>query len=133
MDIGVKVFSSIMCKRLFKIIKLNRCPTQFVSSLGVGFQDIRFVIKTALHDLHKHNLPMYVAFVDLAKESDTLSHSMMLNILEQYGSPTKLRHATAWMYADLKIVLKTVKAKAYTGQKVGVRQGDCMAPIYFIL
>ena len=124
-----------MCKRLFKIIKLNGCPTQFGSSLGVGCQDIRFVVKTALQDLYKHNIPTSVAFVDLAKASDMLSHSMMLNILEQYGSPPKLRHATARMYADLKIVLKIVKAKAYTGQKVGVRKGDCMAPIllYFMI
>ena len=36
------------------------------------------------------------------------------------------------MYNDLKIVLKTGKAKAQMGQKVGVRQGGCMAPVLFL-
>ena len=60
MAIGDKVFSSIMCKRLFKIIKQHKCPTQFGSPPGVGSQDGCFVIKMALHAWHKHNLPAYV-------------------------------------------------------------------------
>ena len=67
MDIGAKLFSSMMWKRLFKIIKLHGCPTQFGSSPGFGCQYGRFFIKTALHAHHKHNLPTYVAFVDLVK------------------------------------------------------------------
>ena len=47
MDIGAKVYSSMVCKTLFKIIKLHRCPSQFGSSPGVGYQDGRFFIKTA--------------------------------------------------------------------------------------
>ena len=62
MDIGAKVFSSIMCKHLFCIIKKYECTTQFGSSPGVGCPDGRFVIKTALHTRHKHNLPTYVDF-----------------------------------------------------------------------
>ena len=57
----------------------------------------------------------------------------MLKILEQYGAQPKLRHAILRMYAYLKIVLNIVKAKAEMGQKVGVRQGDCMAPVIFYL
>ena len=33
------------------------------------------------------------------------------------------------MYADLKIVLKIGKSKAEMKQTIGVRQGDCMAPV----
>ena len=36
------------------------------------------------------------------------------------------------MYADLKIVLKLGKSKAEMNQTVGVRQGDCMAPVLFL-
>ena len=132
MDIGAKVFSGMMCKRLFKIIKLHGCPTPFGSSPGFGCQYGCFVIKTALHALHKHNLSTYVAFVDLIKAFDTLSHSMMLKILEQYGAPPNLRSAITWMYADLKIVLKIGNAKAEMGKKVGVIQGDCRVPVLFL-
>ena len=57
---------------------------------------------------------------------------MLLKILERYGAPPKLRSAIARMYSDLKIILKIGKAKAEMGQKVGVRQGDCMAPVLFL-
>ena len=63
MDIGAKVFRSMMFKILFKRIKLDGCPTKFGSSPGVGCQDGRFVIKTELHARHKHNIPTYVAFL----------------------------------------------------------------------
>ena len=56
----------------------------------------------------------------------------MLKILERYGAPPKLRHAIAWMYADLKIVLKIGKAKAEIGKKMGVRKGDCMSPVLYL-
>ena len=72
--------------------------------------------KDALHTRHKHNLPTYVAFVGLVKVFDTVSHSMLLKILERYSAPPKLRSAISRMYSDLKIILKIGKAKAETGQ-----------------
>ena len=104
-----------MCKRLFCIIKKHGCTTQFGSSPEVGCPDGRFVIKTALQTRHKHNLPTYVAFVDLVKAFDTVSHSMLLKILERYGAPPKLHSAIARMYSDLKIILKIGKGKAEMG------------------
>ena len=58
---------------------------------------------------------------------------MMLEILERYGTPPKLRSAIVWMYTDIKIVLKIRKAKAEMGQKVGVKQGDCMATVLLFI
>ena len=45
MDIGDKVFSSLICKRLFKIIKKHGVKYQFGFSPGVGCQDGTFTIK----------------------------------------------------------------------------------------
>ena len=132
MDIGANLFISMMCKRLFKIIKLHGCPTQFGSSPEVGCQDGCFFIKMAPHACHKHNLPTYVAFIDLVKSFDTVSHSMIPKILEQYGAPPKLCTATAWMYTDMKILFKIRNANAEMGQNVGLRQGDCMVLVLFL-
>ena len=72
MDIGAKVFSSLICKRLFKIIKKHGVKYQFGSSTGFGFQDGTFTIKTIPNTQHNHNLPSYAAFVDLVKAFDTV-------------------------------------------------------------
>ena len=58
---------------------------------------------------------------------------MLMLILERYGVPTKLRSSIERMYKYLKIVLKTGKAKAEMNHTVGVIQGDCMAPVLFLL
>ena len=81
---------------------------------------------------HNHNLPSYAAFVDPVKAFDTVNHDMMFKILDHYGAPPKLRSAISRMYQDLKIVLKIGKIEEKMSQTVGVRQGDCMAPVLFI-
>ena len=132
MDIGSKMFSILICKRLFKIIKKHGVKYQFEYSPEVGCQDGTFKIKIILHTRNNHNLPFYAAFVDLVKAFDTVNHVMMLKILERYGTPPKLRSAISRMYQDLKVVLKIGKIEEKRSQTVGVRQGDCMAPILFL-
>ena len=112
MDIGAKVFSSIMCKILFKINNLHGVKYQFGYSPGVGCQDGLFALMTALHVQHNHNLPTFVAFVDLVKALNTVYHGMMIGVLKIYGAPPKLRSAIEHMYDDMKIVLKIGKVKS---------------------
>ena len=50
MDIGGKIFSSLLCKILFSIIKIHGVKYQFGSLPGVGCQDGTFTIKTLLHN-----------------------------------------------------------------------------------
>ena len=85
-----------------------------------------------LHTRHNHNLPTYVAFVELVKAFDTVDHNLMLHILKKYGAPPKLRSSIAIMYQDLKVVLKIGKIEEIMSHNVGVRQGDCMAPVLFL-
>ena len=132
MDIISKIFSSLMCKILFSIIKKHGVKCQFGSSLGVGCQDGTFTIKTLPHTRHNHDLPTYVAFVDLVKSFDTVNHTMMLHILKNYGAPPKLCSSIARMYQDLKVVLNIAKTEETMSQTVGVIQGDCMYPVLFI-
>ena len=49
MDLGSKIFSSILWTRLFHIIKAHEVKYQFGSTPGVWCQDGSFTIKTMLH------------------------------------------------------------------------------------
>ena len=90
MDMGSKIFSSILCKRLFKIIEKHGVKYQFGSTPGVGCQDGSFTIKTMLHLRRNHNLPTWVLFADLVKAFDTSNHVLMDRLLERYGCPPAL-------------------------------------------
>ena len=86
MDTGNKIYSSIMCGQIFKIISKHGVKCQFGSTPGVGCQDGTFTIKTLIHLRHNHNLPTRVAFTDLFKDLDTYNHARLIAILGKYGA-----------------------------------------------
>jgi hypothetical protein len=60
------------------------------------------------------------------------NHKLLLQILEKYGAPPKFVAAIERMYKDLVVVLKVGKELEEILQKVGVRQGENMAPVLFL-
>ena len=100
MDIGSKVFSSIMCARRFQVINKHGVKYQFGSTPGVGCKDGTFTIKTLLHLRRNHNLLTWVAFSDLVKAFDTSNHQLMVMILAKYGCPPNLCDTITRMYKD---------------------------------
>ena len=121
MDMGFKIFSSILCSRLFRIIDVHGVKYQFGFTPGVGCQDGSFTIKTMLHLRHNHNLPTWVLFADLVKTFDTSNHALMDRLLERYGYPPALRSAIARMYADSKVRLIIGEIDTTTPLRVGVK------------
>ena len=67
-----------------------------------------------------HNLPSYVAFVDLVKAYNTANHSLIPDILEQYGAPPRFVSAMERNYQDLTTVLKIEQEVVELPQTVGV-------------
>ena len=118
------MFSSILCQRLFHIINKHGVKYWFSSIPGVGYEDVTFAIMILLHMNHNHNLPTYVAFVNLVEVFVTVNHDLLMEVLKRYGATPKLRSSYAIMYTDLEVVLKIVKLKQFIEKIVGVRQGD---------
>ena len=117
---------------LLPFMFLLSIPKGPITPLYIGCQDGTFTIKTLLHTRHNHDLPTYVAFLDLVKAFATVDHTLMLQILKKYGAPLKLRSSIARMYQDLKVVLKIGKTKDTMSQTFDVRQGNCMATVLFL-
>ena len=132
MDIESKIFSSIMCTRLFKIIKTNGVKYPFGSTPGVGFQDGSFTIKTMLHLRYNHNLPTFVMFADLVKAFDTSNHKLMVDIWKKYRCPPKLCSDIRRMYTDNNMILILEKIYISIPFEVGVKQGHSVALVIFL-
>jgi hypothetical protein len=109
MDVCSKIFSSVMNGRAFCLLNKHGTRFQFGDTLELGYQDGLFVLKTLLTMRKNHNLPSYVAFVDLVKAYDTANHELLLTLLENYGAPPRFVSAVERMYQNLVVVLKIEK------------------------
>ena len=65
MDVCSKIFSCILNERLYRLLGEHGVNTQFGATPEVGCQDGSFTLKTLLHLRRQHNLPTFIAFVDL--------------------------------------------------------------------
>ena len=118
--------------RAFELLNAHGTRFQIGGTPTLGCRDGLFVLKTLLTMRKNHNLPSYVAFVDLVKAYDTVNHALMLDILEWYGAPPQFVSAIERIYQDLVVVLKIEKEVVKLPQTVGVPQGDNMAPVLFL-
>ena len=132
MDISSKVFSSILCARLFQVNKKHGVKYKFGSTPGVGCQDGTFTIKKLLHLRRNHNLPTWVAFSNLVKDFDTSKHQLMVMILAKYGCPPNLCGTITRMYKDSVVKLVIGEFEMKIDFKVCVKQGDSVAPVLFL-
>jgi hypothetical protein len=98
----------------------NNSNPIFESYSTLGCQDGLFTLKTVLNTHKNHNLPSFVAFVDLVKAYNTANHDLLLKVLEKFGAPPKFVAAIKTMYTDLKVVLKIGKEIQEIHQSVGV-------------
>jgi hypothetical protein len=79
MDVCRKVFSSVMNVRAFRLLELHGTKCQFGGTPRLGCQDGLFTLKTLLNAHKNHDLPWFVAFVDLVKAYDTANHDLLIS------------------------------------------------------
>jgi hypothetical protein len=132
MDNCSKIFSLVMKGRAFKLLGKHGTRFQFGGTPKLGCRDGLFVLKTLLTMQKNHNLLSYVLFVDLVEAYDMANHSLILDILEQYGASPRFVSAIECTYQDLIVVLKIEQEVVELPQTVGVQQGNNMAPVLFL-
>ncbi len=132
MDICSMIFSLVMNGRVFKLLGKHGTRFQFGGTPELGCRDGLFVLKTLLTMRKNCNLPSYVAFVDLVKAYNTANHSIILDILKQYGAPPQFFSAIERTCQDLTVVLKIEQEVVELPQTEGIRQGNNMAPVLFL-
>jgi hypothetical protein len=99
---------------------------------GKGCADALFSIKTALQMRKQHGKVTWAVFIDLVKAFATADHELIFLILKKYGVPETIISVIAKIYKDAVVILKVGEETREVAYKVGVKQGDNMAPVLFI-
>ena len=133
MDVCSKIFSRILTARIYKLLEIHSTKYQYGATPYSGCQDANYTLKSLLHLCRQHNLETFVVFADLVKAFDTSDHILIVEILRKYGVPPKLCTAIERLYSDLHVTLKIGKESTDINQTVGVRQGDNLSPVIFLL
>ena len=94
--------------------------------------DASFALKMALQERRGRNLDSYVLFVDLVKAFDSVNRQMLLEILRKYGIPEKLIDIIRRLHTGNSTKFKINGVERVFECRVGVKQGDNLAPILFI-
>ena len=121
-DIGDKIFSSILCGCALKIIKAHGVKYQFGSTPGVGCQYVIFTIKILAHLRHNHTLPSWFVFAYLVKSFDISNHKLLITIPSRYADPPRLFSTIRRMYKNTVVTLIIGKTDTSIPFKVVVKQ-----------
>ena len=73
-----------------------------------------------------------MAFSDLVNIFDTSNHALIITILGKYGAHPRLCSAIEYMYDKSVVKLIISNIETSIDIKMGVKQGDNMAPIVFL-
>jgi hypothetical protein len=132
-DIAAKCIASIITLRLTHHISRHGIEEQCGCLFHKGCTDATFSMKSALQTLKEHGHSTYVLFVDLVKAFDTANRALLWKILEIYGVPTNTIRVIEKLHTNVSYQLNIGDHKTMIPSTVGVKQGDNLGPILFII
>lgn len=76
---------------------------------------------------------LIMIFIDQVIVFDTVHHKVLLKLLNKFGIPKHIIQVIERLYNEFKIGIKLGKKKEMIEYTMGVKQGDNLAPIFFII
>jgi len=132
-DIAAKTVSSIVARRLTTHLSTFGIDEQCGCLFGKGCADATFALKSALQTLKEHGQSAYVLFVDLVKAFDSANRELLWQILAIYGVPPPTIEVIKKLHSDVTYQMKVGESLVEIASTVGVKQGDNLGPILFII
>ena len=127
----IRLYTKILAKRLTDSVTLHPSQRGFIRASGV---DENTILLDRLIRTHKKRTKgtLVVAFLDLAKAFDTVSHDLIKKGLQRLDVPDQFIATVEDMYTGASTVFSTKAGDtAEISIKQGVKQGDPLSPILF--
>jgi hypothetical protein len=124
----IRLFHSIVAKRLADVpISLRQKGFRNYDGVGTNVWLLKGLVSNATRSLK----PMHLAFLDVQKAFDTVSHASMLSASQRVGIPPPLLQYLKSAHEENTTFLKSDPARRLIRAARGVKQGDPLACYLF--
>ena len=127
------MISSIIATRLTQHINTFGIDEQCGCLFGKGSADAIFTLKSSLQTIKEHQLEAHVLFADLVKAFNSINHKFLLKMLKLFGIPDNLIIILKKLHNNTTYIMKAREKEVKIKGIFGVKQGDNLGPILFIL
>ena len=132
MDTASKITSSIITRRLQRVLTNEGFNFQFGSTPKTGCPDANLTLKSILQLRQELENDLWVVFLDLVKAFNTANHQLLLKLLQIFVIPPRIVRIVEKLYTDFHMQLKIGKETTAIEFLTGMKQGKVLAPTLFL-
>jgi hypothetical protein len=132
-----KLYTNIIQEKMAKFCEQNKIleDLQFGSRKGRSVAQALMTFRAVIDDAHNHDKDLFVMYLDFAKAYDSVEHVMLERTMTYYNIPQDIIDKVMNIYKDNEATLFTPhgRCKRKVPMNNGVKQGDSLSPLLFIL